>query len=463
MKSFLTSLAVLFLFALPGGAAEKTNVILIMADDVGWEAFGCYGAEDYETPNIDKMAEKGVRFAHCYSTPICTPSRVMIMTGKYNFRNYTHFGYLSPDEKTFGHLMQDAGYKTAVAGKWQLNGLYNKLPGHDDNTRPIKAGFDEYSLWQLTKEKREGGERFWSPAIEQNGKFLTAEKNADLYGPDLFCNFLCDFMERNKDEPFFLYYPMVLVHDPFVPTPDTIGDASRGPSANKQKKGKGKENFQAMVNYMDKIVGRLIQKTEDLGVAENTLILFTADNGTHTSITSQWNGQAIKGGKANMTDMGTHVPLVAYQKSKTPEGVVLDDLVDFTDLYPTLAQAAGVELGKSDPIDGVSFLPQLRGEKGTPRDWVLCHYQPYWNKQPGQWIRTAEFKLYRNGKFVQPAKDLNEQNNLAGRIDNEAVLEVQEALQELLDTAPPAPKDERVGREAKDRPVFPDWPRLKTH
>ena len=108
----------IFLLPLALDAQEKTNVILIMADDVSWEAFGCYGAEDYETPHIDALAEKGVRFKHCYSTPICTPSRVMIMTGKYNFRNYTHFGYLNPEEKTFGNLMQDAAYKTAIAGKW---------------------------------------------------------------------------------------------------------------------------------------------------------------------------------------------------------------------------------------------------------------------------------------------------------------------------------------------------------
>lgn len=162
-----------------------------------------------------------------------------------------------------------------------------------------------------------------------------------------------------------------------------------------------------------------------------------------------------------MTDMGTHVPLVAYQKGKTPEGKVLADLVDFTDLYPTLAQAAGVNLGKSDPIDGVSFLPQLRGEKGTPREWVLCHYQPYWNKQPGQWVRTAEFKLYRNGRFVQPAKDLKEENDLSGPIGSKAALVMQGVLQELLDSAPPAPKDEKAGREATDRPVYPDWPKLK--
>tara|TARA_R110000850_G_scaffold55160_10_gene130739 strand:- start:553 stop:1587 length:1035 start_codon:yes stop_codon:yes gene_type:complete len=343
----------------------------------------------------------------------------------------------------------------------ELNGLYNSLPGHDDNTRPHKAGFDEYCLWQVTKQKRAGGERFWSPAIEKNGEFITSEENAGKYGPDLFCDFLCDFMEENQAEPFFAYYPMVLVHDPFVATPDTIGDAPRTQSANKALKGEGKQHFQAMVNYMDKIVGRIVKKTEDLGIAEDTLIIFTADNGTHTSITSGWNGQQVKGGKGAMKDMGTHVPMVAYQKGKTPKGMVLDDLVDFTDLYPTLAEAGGIELGDDDPIDGRSFLPQLRGEKGNTRDWVLCHYQPYWNKQPGQWARTAEFKLYRDGRFVQPAEDLDERSNLSGRIDNESVLSVHAALQKLLDSAPPAPKDETVGRESTDRPVHPDWTRLK--
>ena len=149
---------------------QKPNIVLIMTDDASWECFGAYGAEDYKTPNIDRLAEQGVKFEHCYSTPICTTSRVMIMTGKYNFRNYTHFGYLNPKEKTFGHLMQQAGYKTAIAGKWQLNGLYNPtvFADHADSTRVNKAGFDEYALWQVTKGKSEkgSGERFWSPPLE---------------------------------------------------------------------------------------------------------------------------------------------------------------------------------------------------------------------------------------------------------------------------------------------------------
>ena len=114
-----------FLLSNLGFSAQRPNIVLIMADDVSWECFSCYGAEDYKTPHLDALAAKGIRFNHCYSTPICTTSRVKIMTGKYNFRNYTHFGYLQPEEKTFAQLLKSAGYKTAIAGKWQLSGLYH--------------------------------------------------------------------------------------------------------------------------------------------------------------------------------------------------------------------------------------------------------------------------------------------------------------------------------------------------
>ena len=442
---------------------RQPNIVLMMADDVSWEAFGCYGAEDYQTPHIDQLAAEGIRFAHCYSTPICTTSRVKIMTGKYNFRNYTHFGYLSPKEKTFGHLLQQAGYKTAIAGKWQLNGLYNKLPGHDDASRPIAAGFDEYMLWQLTTAKggdARGGERFWSPPIEHNGEFLTKEMNKGKYGPDMFCDFVCDFMERHQDQPFFVYYPMVLVHNPFVPTPDTIGDQPLA-GANKapKDKAKQKQNFVAMVNYMDKIVGRIVKKIDDIGQSENTIILFTGDNGTNTSITSRWNGRNNKGGKAGMKDMGTHVPLVAYWKNHTPDGVVLDDLVDFTDFYTTFAQAAGSTLDKSDPIDGRSFLPQLKGQPGNPRDWVLCHYEPYWNKTPGQFVRTGDFKLYRDGRFYNVPADLEEANNLTNSGDSKA-LAIRQTLETFLKNCPPAPIGKKADKNTKVRPTFPKWKNL---
>lgn len=440
---------------------DRPNIILVMADDVSWEAFGCYGADDYQTPNIDALAAEGVRFTHCYSTPICTPSRVKLMTGKYNFRNYTHFGYLNPKEKTFGHLLQSAGYKTAIAGKWQLNGLYNNLPGSDDPTRPQKAGFDESLLWQVTKGKGAGGgggERFWSPPLEHNGTMISVEQNAGKYGPDLLCDFLCDFMERHQKEPFFVYYPMVLVHDPFVTTPDTIGARPRNQSANRAPKSKQakKQNFVDMVHYMDKIVGRLVDKTDELGVRDNTIILFTADNGTNRTITSQWNGQAIQGGKGGMTDMGTHVPLVASWKGTSPAGTVVDDLVEFTDFYATFASLAGFQLGPEDPVDGRSFHPQLKGNPGNPRDWVLCHYEPYWNKKPGQFVRNQHYKLYRDGRFFRVPADLQELNAIGEGMAGAEGEAARKSLKQLLDQCPPAPT-KSGNKNTVERPLYSDW------
>lgn len=453
--------------ALAADQARKPNIVLIMTDDAGWECFGAYGAEDYKTPNIDRLSEQGVKFEHCYSTPICTTSRVMIMTGKYNFRNYTHFGYLSPDEKTFGNLMQEAGYKTAIAGKWQLNGLYDPevFADHADNTRVNKAGFDEYALWQVTEEKKakDGGERYWSPPLEINGKFVTAEENQNQYGPDLMSDFVCDFIERNQDQPFFVYYPTVLMHDPFVPTPDTIGKRDRGQDANKAPKNRAekKENFVAMVHYLDKIVGKVVSKLEAVGQLENTVILFTSDNGTHTPITSNWNGRTIQGGKGGMKDNGTHVPLIAYWKGKSLEGAVTQDLVDFTDVYPTLAEIAGIPLDQTDPRDGQSFLPQILGNETTPRSHVLCHYQPYMkfgSKNAGAFVRTDRFKLYADGRFYDITDDLDEANNLAGSINGERAMMAHKKLLKLIEQVPPVPKD---GSESAERPIHPDWPLIK--
>ncbi|MFK7734424.1 MAG: sulfatase-like hydrolase/transferase [Pirellulaceae bacterium] len=479
--SSLLSIALLFGSSLCGMARAESpatsrdedsrpNIVLIMADDVSWECFGCYGGEDYDTPRIDDLASKGVRFRHCYSTPICTTSRVKLMTGKYNFRNYTHFGYLNPDEKTFGNLMRDAGYHTAIAGKWQLNGLTNKLPGHEDNTRPMKAGFDEYMLWQLTKPKpvnAGGGERFWSPIFEHNQRVLSIEDNNGKYGPDMLCDFVCDFMERNESEPFFVYYPMVLVHDPFVPTPDTIGAGSRGHDANKLKGKKGelaklkKQNFVAMVEYMDKLVGRVVDRLDSLDLLDNTIVMFTADNGTNVSITSQWQGQAIKGGKAGMKDMGTHVPFVAYWKDRTPVALETDQLIEFTDFYPTLAESAGIKLGPEDPQDGVSFYRTLVGEQESSpqRNWVLTHYQPYWNKTPGQFVRNQDFKLYRDGRLYHIGSgDLDESLNLQD--SRKATVEAaRTSLQSIISLAPAAPRG-KGNKDTENRPTYAKWPVL---
>ena len=266
----LTFLVMAF-FVMPALGADKTNVILIMADDIGYECYGAYGGTSYQTPVLDRMAAQGMRFDHAYSNPICTPSRVKIMTGLSNVRNYASFSTLKKTEKTFGHMMRDAGFRTAIAGKWQLLGAeHYKEFIRGKGSWPQDMGFERHCLWQVDKL----GSRFWGPKITIDGQVKDFPQ--EVYGPDLYCQFLLDRMEEYRDEPFFLYYPMALVHSPFVPTPD---------SANKKSKNK-QQNFADMVAYMDKLIGRIVAKTVQLGIAERTLILVTGDNGTHVSLKS---------------------------------------------------------------------------------------------------------------------------------------------------------------------------------
>ncbi len=281
---------------------HRPNIVLIMADDMGYECIGANGSTEYLTPNIDRLSEKGIRFEHCYSQPLCTPSRVKIMTGKFNYRNYEDFGYLNPNQQTFGNLLQDAGYATCIAGKWQLNGLNRNNPNNQDLNRPHHFGFDEYCLWQLNHPKKHG-ERFANPLITQNGKDLP--RNIDDYGPQVFADYILDFIDRKADQPFFVYYPMVLVHDPFVPTPDS--PEWEEPSRRYEK---DTAYFADMMEYTDKIIGQLETKLKEKGVWENTLFIFTADNGTHPTIISSTNYAKVKGGKGFTKNTGNHVPMV---------------------------------------------------------------------------------------------------------------------------------------------------------
>ncbi|MEX2568656.1 MAG: sulfatase-like hydrolase/transferase [Cyclobacteriaceae bacterium] len=411
--------------------SKKPNIILIMADDMGYECLGSYGSSSYETPHLDKMAENGVQFEHCYSQPLCTPSRVKIMTGKHNFRNYKAFGYLDPQEKTFGNMLQDAGYSTCIAGKWQLNGISGgKLPGWDDTSRPHHFGFDEYCLWQLHNTKSEG-ERYANALLVQNGKQLPRDENK--YGSEIIANFVLDFIEIKKEEPFFIYYPMNLVHDPFVPTPD-----SKDWSDPSMRYLDDTSYFKDMVAYTDKIIGRIINKLDETGLAENTLVIFTGDNGTHVSIYSKMkDGRVIKGAKGKMTNGGTRVPLIAYWKGKSLKGEVNRDLVDFSDFLPTFAEAAGIKISKDKPLDGQSFLPQVLGNPTKPKEYIYMYYQPKWGKfESGVFVRNQKYKLYDDGRFIDIEKDVLENNPMdLNSITGEA-LEAGKKFQAVLDRMP---------------------------
>lgn len=414
---------------------ERPNIILIMADDMGRECLSSYGSASYYTPNLDSMAENGVRFENMFAQPLCTPSRVKIMTGKHNYRNYTDFGYLDPEERTFGNLLKDAGYHTMIAGKWQLNGFYNeRKPGWDDMDRPHQFGFDEYCLWQVTKEKKYG-ERYADPLIVQNGKELPKDENA--YGPDIFSNYILDFIDRKKNEerPFFIYYPMVLVHDPFVPTPDSPEWTDRSARYSENTK-----YFKDMVSYTDKIVGKILDKLQETGLEENTLVLFTGDNGTSEKIVSQMaNGDTVKGHKGYMTDWGTRVPLIAYWKGKSLQGAVNRDLLDLSDIFPTLQVAANIRAPIDEIVDGNSFLSKITGLPDYSKPYIYMYYKPEWgkwNSASGVFVRDIRYKLYDDGRFYDLDNDLGEKQDLPWDVLDRETLAIRQKLQSVMDERP---------------------------
>jgi len=408
---------------------RKSNVILILADDIGYECFGCYGSKQYKTPHIDKLAETGIRFDHCYSQPLCTPSRIKIMTGQSNVRNYHDFAIMKPEEYTFAHMLKGNGYKTACAGKWQLYGHPN-LSQRRTGMYPEKAGFDEYCLWQV--DLLEG--RYWGATLEINGHIKRFPK--DVFGPDVCTDFITSFIDKNKNEPFFIYYPMILVHDPFLRTPDSKDSNSK----NRQL------NYEDMVCYMDKLVGQIASRLEEFGLREKTLIMFTGDNGTGASITSELKGQRIKGGKGQLTDAGTRVPLVANMPGTLPVGKVCNDLVDFSDFMPTLADFCGGSIPTKLPIDGISFAPQLKGENGNPREAFYCYYNPRPTRKDTtgrfrerRFARDHRWKLYGDGNLFDIEKDVLEMHPIKQGQGYDEARTARIKLQAVIDSMPAKP------------------------
>ena len=436
---------------------KNSNVILIMSDDLGYEALGCNGGTSYKTPILDNLAESGARFDSAHVQPLCTPTRIQLMTGKYNFRNYIGFGLMDPNEVTFGHIFKNEGYKTCIAGKWQLYSYapLDECPELRNKGQKIEdAGFDEYSVWHAhhTEDK---GSRYKDPVIYQNGSYLNNTENK--YGDDIFCDYILDFAERNKSEQFFAYFPMALTHRPFEPTPDSPEWEEFESYTNSENSRKGRtfdtvegwddnpKFYKDMVEYHDKIIGRLIDGLEDMGLREDTLVIYVGDNGSPIEVCSiMHNHDEVCGGKGLTKDRGTHVPLICNQPGKIDKSVIYD-LVDSTDFLPTILEAAGISAPKDYVMDGRSFYPQLLGENGTPRDWIFFHFDPLSprsiisgspaaSKPLIRFVREKRWKLYDDGRLYDLKEDPDEDIPLLSSGDTDNSKNIRRKLEKVLDT-----------------------------
>ena len=422
-------------------AREKPNVVIIMADDIGFECYSHKGSKFYSTPNIDELARTGVEFTQAYSQPICTPSRVRIMTGRYNIKNYAQFGILPIKQPTFATMVKANGYTTAIAGKWQLS------PG--DLEGPNKAGFDEYCLWHfsaghdkelkatLPATVREKGSRYKSPRLFRDGKLITNTQGK--YGPDLVTDFIYDFIERKRSEPFLVYYPMILTHSPFVPTPDSVDWEKT------DKKRKPIEHFREMVGYMDKMIGKVINKLDETGLRNDTLVIVTGDNGTHRDLTSPFPHRGtIRGGKGTMQDAGNRVAFVANWPGTLKPGTLVDSPVGFSDVLPTVADVTGATPPKD--IDGQSLLPLMKGDSTAGRGWIFQSYSKGGsNKAPFRcFARDANWKLYADGSLFNVPNDWLEKSPVTGEEGEPHRKRLQPILDGILKDFPDELIDRRV-------------------
>ena len=372
-NALLGASLLLLLWAAPLSAAEKPNVIFILADDLGIGNMSCYGADRDKTPRLDQLASGGARFTHCYTAALCGPSRALIMSGRYAFRNGSTNQdaciRMDPKEIVTPRLFKEAGYATAHFGKW------GQLPGE-----PEDHAFDEVLRFQgsgVYWGKKADGKKEVRYQIHGEERLLGGTD----YLPDLMHQHLMEFVTKHQAEPFFAYYSMSHVHGELVPTPDSQPGSTDLMADN--------------VAYMDKLVGQLVDGLEALHLREKTLLLFMGDNGTGSGQAdrSTIGGKPISGSKGTMQEGGGLVPMIANWPGTIAPGAVNAKLIDSTDFLPTFAELSGGRLPVDRVFDGHSFLPQLRGQAGQTRPWIFNQLASMW------YVREADWKLNQAGEL----------------------------------------------------------------
>jgi arylsulfatase A-like enzyme len=390
---------------------SKPNIVLILADDIGVECLSAYGGTLHKTPNIDRIAKEGMRFTRCFSNPFCSPSRAQLLTGRYPFQNglkvVLHSKsqenlYLHPTQPSFVRQLKQHGYATQIVGKWHVS------LEHKHNTIQ-EFGFDHYQTWSIFDAKGGKTTRYWQPYQMRDGRII-ADEIKDRYGPDVDLEVYLDFIKARAQSqtPFLAYYSTYLPHYPWEPTPDSLDKTYRSPREG--HKGDPKY-FPDMLAYLDKQIGVMLKSLDDLGITENTIILFLADNGTDSDLINTWRGdKQVAGGKGSMTDRGTHIPLLVRWPSHIQPGSSCEDLVDLSDIFPTLCELTGAALPK-EKLHGQSFAAQLLGKPGPSREWI--HIQNANDRQ----VRNSDYMLNNKDQLRRvvelweaPAKPNENQN-----------------------------------------------------
>lgn len=419
-------------------ANEKTNIVLILIDDISHYGITAYGADKMivsgqevgiHTPNIDKLAEQGFIASNAHTYPLCENTRVALLSGKYNQRNYLKPKALHASEITFSDTFQRAGYKTGLFGKWKQTRGTKDISGLKYIS---EFGWDEYTAYDVISDTQ----RFINPRLVVNGETHDYQNRTDLnpetgrrwYGPDIINRHALNFLDKHKDEPFLLYYSMLLIHDDHKPTPDTqpksafdtIDEVHHNRDGHS---GDDPKYLPDMIAYTDKLIGKVIDRIEALGLSDNTLIVVVGDNGTKEIFTHVTNkGDHYPGRKGGNADNGTHVPLILRHPNIPASHIKAENfyqgMVHITDIYPTIADAAGVTIPDRELLDGKSFWPQATGESGIAREnihhWFIGNNRYHDTDKVVEYVFDQNFKRYApsshftEGRFFDLRDDLLE-------------------------------------------------------
>ena len=455
-----TLVAAVALMASAGGAARgqeptRPNLVLLLADDLGWTDLGAYGSRFYETPHIDRLAAEGMRFTAAYANPNCAPTRAALMTGRYGPRTgvYTvgsgargqerhrrlipapNETELALEEVTFAELLEQAGYATALMGKWHLG-----TGDHD----PERQGFDVNVAGNQTGSPRGG---YFSPY--DNPQLPDGPEGEHL--TDRLSSEAARFIDKHAGEPFLLYLPYYSVHTPIEAKPKLVSKYDSKPPAGKH----WHAAYAAMVETLDDGVGRVLDALDRNGLAERTVVIFSSDNGgvggyadagvdNRIEVT---HNAPLRGGKGMLYEGGIRVPLIVRYPSVVAAGSTSDLPVSSVDLFSTILDLAGVEPPQDRPIDGVSFRPALAGREGTSaRPPLYWHFPGYlearaekgaWRTTPAGAIRGGDWKLiefFETGEIelYNLIQDVGERNDLA-RERPEKAAELRRELAEWRD------------------------------